>query len=455
MGKDFQVKIIGVTENPQLLSTAGALGCFEEKSSDGLIGDLSALPAEERAKKERAVLKNSFGRGHGSVGDQNCFVFSIENLPRAATLQLCQPQYLAHLQQSLRRAKASRGFHLPEIIVNSAYGKKAEEILSASFRLYEKMSKAGIPDEDARYILPLYTRTNIQTLGNARELCHLWKMTHSPKVEAPSIVMAVVDEMIAQASNLAPYLFEDFRFNHETLAWYPSAQIYASHNETMEELIRERSGMGEKMSEPVFLSNDRGYFRYLTISEERIERAIKEKDEAELANLKHIHFEFLASMSLACFHQAIRQRTWDQSVQPIYDALPRYVLDGFHDNMLVPLSIKSSDLLNLYREQHLNMLNLYKFLKNSGIPRSEAIGVIPHSVRVYDWIHINGWNALHSIGKRTCVEAQGEIMRIARQMADCIKKEIPAIGRWSEPQCITYGYCPEIRDCGYYKKKKI
>ncbi|MBI2041717.1 MAG: FAD-dependent thymidylate synthase, partial [Candidatus Nealsonbacteria bacterium] len=185
MGKDFQVKIIGVTKNPQLLSTAGALGCFDEKSSGQLIGDLSALSAEERDKKERAVLKNSFGRGHGSVGDQNCFIFSIENLPRAATLQLCQPHYLAHLQQSLRRAKASRGFHLPEIIKNSSYGKMAEEILSASFSLYEKMSKAGIPDEDARYILPLYTRTNIQTLGNARELCNLWKMTHSPHVEVP------------------------------------------------------------------------------------------------------------------------------------------------------------------------------------------------------------------------------------------------------------------------------
>lgn len=441
MGKDFQVKIIGVTKNPQLLSTAGALGCFDEKSSGQLIGDLSALSAEERDKKERAVLKNSFGRGHGSVGDQNCFIFSIENLPRAATLQLCQPHYLAHLQQSLRRAKASRGFHLPEIIKNSSYGKMAEEILSASFSLYEKMSKAGIPDEDARYILPLYTRTNIQTLGNARELCHLWKMTHSPHVEVPSIVIAVVDEMIAQASNLAPYLFEDFKFNHETLAWYPAAQIYASHNQTIKELIKPI-----EKDKVVMLSCDCAHFS--TLSGEKIERAIKEKDEAELANLKHIHFEFLVPMSLTCFHQAIRQRTWDQSVQPIYDAL---------GGMVTPLSIKkSSDLFDLYWDQHLNMLRLYRHLKeNCGIPRSEAIGVMPHSVKVYDWIHVNGWNALHSIGKRTCVEAQGEIMKISRQMAVYIKKEIPAIGKWSEPQCITYGYCPEIRDCGYYKKKRI
>src|SRR3989338_5701927 len=237
MEKDFKVKIIRVTEDPQLISVAGALGCFEEKSSDQLIEELLSLPMEQRLKKERAVLKNSFGRGHGSVGDQNHFIFSIENLPRLATLQLCQPHYLAHLQQSLRRAKASRGFHLPEAIRDSPYKEAAEKLLYRAFELYEGMSKAGIPDEDARYILPLSARTNIQTAGNARELSHLWKMTHSPNVGVPSIVKDVVDEMFEKAKQPAPYLFLNFNFNYETLAWYPSAQLYAVSNEMMQDLI--------------------------------------------------------------------------------------------------------------------------------------------------------------------------------------------------------------------------
>jgi len=442
--KDFEVKILGLADNPQLLSVAGALGCFEEKSSAELAKELLLLPSEQRLKKEKGVLKNSFGRGHGSVGDQNCFIFSIENLPRAATFQLCLPQYLAHLQQSLRRAKASRGFYLPEAIKNSKLGSQAEKTLFQSFELYEKMSQAGIPGEDARYILPLYTKTNIQTLGNARELCHLWKMTHSPKVEMPSIVIAVVDEMLAQARKLAPYLFEDFKFNYETLAWYPAAQLYASSNQILHDVIVQK-GQKEKIS---LLSFDGGCFPL--IFDEWIERIIKERDEAGLANLKHIHFEFLAPMSLTCFHQAIRQRTWDQSVESIYDA----AYCDPQERMVVPSSVERSEFFLPFKEQHWDMWSLYKKLVASGIPRFEAIGVIPHSVKIYDWIHINGWNALHSIGKRTCVEAQGEIMKLARQMASHIKKKSPSLGKWSEPQCIVYGYCPEIRDCGYYKKKK-
>ena len=442
MRKDFKVKILGVTKNPQLLSTAGALGCFEEKSSAKLANELLSLSKEQRIKKEKAVLKNSFGRGHGSVGDQNCFIFSIENLPRAATLQLCLPQYLAHLQQSLRRTRASRGFHLPEVVKNSSFANKVEKILLQSFELYEKMSQDGIPGEDARYILPLYTKTNIQTLGNARELSHLWKMTHAAGVEPPSIVIAVVDEILAQAKKIAPYLFENFGFNYETLAWYPATQLYASSNRTINELIswegKERVGL---------ITFDRNSF---ITNKERIERAIKERDEVELANLKHIHFEFLAPMSLACFHQAIRQRTWDHSVESIYDAV------NFEPErrMVVPFSIERSEFLEPFEEQHKKMWDLYHSLVDKGIPRAEAIGAIPHSVKIYDWVHINGWNALHSIGKRTCVEAQGEIMKIARQMASHIKNKVPALGKWTEPQCIIYGYCPEIRDCGYYKKKK-
>jgi thymidylate synthase (FAD) len=441
---EFKVKLIGWTENPQLLSVAGALGCFEEKSSAQLIEELLGLPEEQRLKRERGVLKNSFGRGHGSVGDQTYFIFSIENLPRAATLQLCLPQYLAHLQQSLRRAKASRGFYFPETIKKSRLGRKTEDLLSQTFTLYEKMVQAGIPGEDARFLLPLYTKTNIQTGGNARELCHLWQMSHQEGV--PSIVTAVVDEMTSQAKERAPYLFEDFGFNYETLAWYPSSQLFAATNETMKKLIESLRGNKKKA---ILL----GWMSPIPVTLEILRRAIRGRDEAELSNLKRVHFEFLVPMSLACFHQATRQRTWDHSIESIYDAVENAIL-AREERIVVPPSVKNSDFLPKYKDLHCQLINLYKELVEGGISKSEAIGVIPHSLKIYDAIHINGWNAIHSIGKRTCLEAQWEIRFIAQKMANDIKEAIPAFKEWAEPQCITYGKCPEVKDCGYYKKKK-
>jgi len=446
---EFKVKLLGYTENSQSLSAAGALGCFEEKSSAQLMEELQQLPEEQRLKRERGVLKNSFGRGHGSVGDQNYFIFSIEDLPRAATFQLCLPEYLAHLQQSLRRAKATRGFYLPEVIKNSEFAGKVEEILSRSFELYEKMLEAGIPEEDARFLLPLYTKTNIQTGGDARELGHLWQMSHREGI--PSIVTAVVDEMISQAKERAPYLFEDFGFNYQTLAWYPSAQLYALQNKMMENLIK------------LGWSKDVGLVNYHLSSflresiEKSIEKAVRDRDEAELANLKHIHFDFLVAMSLACLHQAIRQRTWNHTLESIYDAVGKAIAREKETRMVIPPSIRGSELNLMYQKQHQDMLNLYEELLKGGIPAAEAIGVIPHSVKIYTLIHINGWNAIHSFGIRLCLTAQWEIRRITLQMARRIEEELPALGKWvKKPQCLYYQKCPEEKkDCSFYKRLKI
>jgi len=252
--------------------------------------------------------------------------------------------------------------------------------------------------------------------------------------------------MMYQAKKKAPDLFEDFGFNYERLSWYPSSQLFALANETVSRLVNRRQSGNQK----AFLL---GCVVPFEVTPEVLQRAVKERNEAELANLKHIHFEFLAPMSLACFHQATRQRTWNHSVESIYDAAREALLHP-ESRMVIPPSIENSEFASEYRRIQFASLSLYQELLNRNIPSNEAVGVLPHSLIVYDWIHINGWNAIHSIGKRTCNEAQWEIRAIARKMARDIKEVVPAFKEWAEPQCITYGRCPEVKDCGYYKKKQ-
>ncbi|MCX6813697.1 MAG: FAD-dependent thymidylate synthase [Candidatus Azambacteria bacterium] len=441
---DFTVKLMAVTEDSQLISAAGALGCFDEDVSYEVLEKLLFLSPEERDKKCKAVLKNSFGMGHGAVGDQNCFIFSIENLPRAATLQLCLPEYAAHLQQSLRRAKPERGFHVPEVIKNSSLFEETEAVLNESFQFYKEATSAGIPGEDARYLLPLYTRTNIQTAVDARELCHLWAMSNRDGV--PLVVKAVVGEMMFLAEREAPHLFENFGANYESLAWNPSSQLFAEENKTIERLVDRYETKDRQvvlLDQP--LLNE-------AITTETIREAIQNRNEAELANLKHIHFEFLALMSLACFHQATRQRTWNQSVESIYDAAFCDLVAPL-SRMFIPESIKKSMFAGRYKNLYHRMIKLFGSLIRI-LPMSEAIGVVPHSLMVYDWIHVNGWNAIHAIGKRTCTKAQLEIRRIAWAMARQIRKAAPIFDGYVEPQCITYGKCPEKEPCDYVERKK-
>jgi len=414
--------------DPDAIAAFGALGCFEERTPTQLF--------EERIDaNEDKIIGESFGRGHGSVADQTAFAFEIENLTRCATLQLCLPQYLEHLQQSLRRANASRGFYLPAAIENCGIYNLAIETLTAAFDLYDEMSAGGVPGEDARFILPLYTRTNIQPKGNARELTHLHAMNEQGEV--PSAVKEVVEGMIAEASNVAPLIFKRRGSNYETLAWLPSAQLYASTNRTMNRIIQS------------YKNPDRTVLVEAPLDLETLQRTIKERDEAELSVLKHSHNGgpiegFLAPMSLAAYHQAIRQRTWDQAVESIYDAAGR-------KQCKTPPKIANSAYVQKYQDQMDRMFDLYWRLIEEGVGRSEAVGVLPHSLMVYDLIHVNGWNAIHSIGKRTCTQAQWEIRAIANEIAQIIKQRNSALGTIVGPQGDLYGKCPERKPCGTCK----
>lgn len=257
---------------------------------------------------------------------------------------------------------------------------------------------------------------------------------------------AVVREMMSLAKKEAPYLFENFGANYETLAWYPSSQLFAENNETMKRLIDGYVTEDRHVLLLKWLMNE-------MVTRKTIREAIQNRNEAELANLKHIHFEFLAPMSLACFHQATRQRTWNQSVESIYDAAFRD-LEKPLSRMFIPESIKKSDFVNRYKILHRKMMDLYGELVGKGVPMSEAIGVVPHSLMIYDWVHVNGWNAIHAIGKRTCAKAQLEIRRIAWTMARQIRKAVPIFDGFVEPQCVTYGRCPEKEPCDYVERRK-
>lgn len=417
----LDVRLIGVIENCQTISVAGALGCREQKSSAEIFDEMMELSREKREEKEQRVLANSLKKGHGSVGDQSYFIFSIENLPRIATLFLCGAEYLSHLQQSLRIATADKGFYLP----GGFSGTAEEKILRSAFELYEEMLEAKIPGEDARYVLPLYTNTNIQTAGDARELCHLWLMSRDPGV--PQVVGHIVEEMLRLAKEKAPDLFD--QFDYERLFLRPSPMLFAEKNDIMDKVA---DAPFEIFGINVFYGeNHLEEF----LDEKFTESTFKERDEALLGILKHIHFEFAFPASLAAFHQITRQRTWNLSVESIYTAVQDKTIDR---RIVIPPSIASSCFADRYRNLCALMLNF-----STLSPKEKMIGFAPHALSVYVLAHIDGWNALHSIGKRTCTQAQWEIRDIAVGMARFIRAKLPHLSRRIGPQCKVYGYCPE------------
>jgi thymidylate synthase (FAD) len=114
------------------------------------------------------------------VMDHVVYMFEIEDCSRVTTHQLVRHRVVSYDQESQRFSAATReGVVTPPSVQSNDVGYKAyDEALKAVYSAYEKMVTAGVPKEDARYILPGAIKTKLVMTLNARSLMHLvWQRT--------------------------------------------------------------------------------------------------------------------------------------------------------------------------------------------------------------------------------------------------------------------------------------
>jgi len=114
------------------------------------------------------------------VMDHVVYMFEIEDCSRVTTHQLVRHRAVSYDQESQRFSAATReGVVTPPSVKSNDAGYRAyEEALKAVYSAYEKMVAAGVPKEDARYILPSAIKTKLVMTLNARSLMHLvWQRT--------------------------------------------------------------------------------------------------------------------------------------------------------------------------------------------------------------------------------------------------------------------------------------
>lgn len=79
--------------------------------------------------------------------------------------------------------------------------------LRSLHRFYAEMIEAGIPAEDARYILPNATETKIMVTMNARELLHFFRLRCCERAQWEIRAMSL--EMLKLLKAIAPTIFKD------------------------------------------------------------------------------------------------------------------------------------------------------------------------------------------------------------------------------------------------------
>jgi thymidylate synthase (FAD) len=115
--------------------------------------------------------------GHGSPLEQVWFEFAIAGVSRSFSHQFVRHRTgISFEQQSQRYVVFKRGrfpFTVPETIARAGLKERVEALFAEVGAVYEQLIEAGVPGEDARFVLPNATSTNFKVTVNFAELLHI------------------------------------------------------------------------------------------------------------------------------------------------------------------------------------------------------------------------------------------------------------------------------------------
>lgn len=166
----MDVTLLYHTPEPERAVATAARLCYAPVGGRELMESLTD-------EKIRKVLTTIMGSGHFSTLEHASYTFAVEGVSRALTHQLVRHRLASYNQQSQRYVKFKEE---PPIVrpasvdTNPEAAQAFDEAIDACWQAYDKLVQAGVPAEDARYILPNACETKIVVTMNIRELMHFF-----------------------------------------------------------------------------------------------------------------------------------------------------------------------------------------------------------------------------------------------------------------------------------------
>ena len=197
----MQVELLYHTPDPERAIATAARLCYAPVGASEL---METMPQE----RVESVLSTIMSSGHFSTLEHASYTFAIEGVSRVLTHQLVRHRLASFNQQSQRYVKFKDGFPYvtPDTVkqaevANAAY----ESLMEHAARTYQELLDAGIPAEDARFVLPNATETKIVTTMNVRELMHFFDLRCCNRAQWEIQELAL--KMLELVRPTAPYIF--------------------------------------------------------------------------------------------------------------------------------------------------------------------------------------------------------------------------------------------------------
>jgi flavin-dependent thymidylate synthase len=226
LGKD-------VSATPEVISAAYARISRSSKS----VTELRNIASKDVEKARSSNWEIVFEMGHASVAEHAVFNFDLIGISRYLAEFIQRSRLASFTEKSQRYVTLDGDYVKPAEITDSKLSNEFEKLMGKSFALYSelfeqlKVQKAseqeweskreleGAAKEDARYVLPLCTKTQMGMTVNARSLELLLRRLASIKLqEAKELFQLLYEEVSAVAPSIFMFVKAD-DFTYKKLDW--------------------------------------------------------------------------------------------------------------------------------------------------------------------------------------------------------------------------------------------
>ena len=168
-------------------------------------------------EKMLKLIKNVVSSGHHSTIEHIQISYAISNVSRACTHQLVRHRLMSFSQKSQRYVQEKGQFDYiipPTIDKNPELREKFISFMGEISNKYQEFIEAGIPAEDARFVMPNAAASALVASLNLRELIHLaqLRLCTRAQYEIRCLVKYMCDEVVKAELWLKDYLVPKCEF---------------------------------------------------------------------------------------------------------------------------------------------------------------------------------------------------------------------------------------------------
>lgn len=153
------------------------------------------------------ALKGALMSGHESVAEHASFTFHIRDVSRVLLAQLTRHRIASFSVESQRYRGVRPVWVVPQTVIDAGMEEAFRHHCDTAYNLYNTMIATGIPEEDARYVIPQSVVCDLILTMNARELRHFFSLRMCNRAQWE--IRELADKMHEICKTSAPVLFRN------------------------------------------------------------------------------------------------------------------------------------------------------------------------------------------------------------------------------------------------------